>query len=254
VDLYGSVKRFLEGRGYSVKGEVRGCDVVAVRGADEPPVVVEMKLAFTLSLVLQGVDRLAVTDLVYLALPAVPGRREAGGASRAFSPAHASVRRLCRRLGLGLMAVHPPGAAGGDGRVEVVLDPLPCRLPRRNKARKTMLLREHARRQGDPNKGGGPGGVAVVTAYRQEALRCAEFLRRSGGAETAVGVAAVREGAGVPHATRILYRNVYGWFEPAGRGSYRLTKAGEEGLEEFEGRFETADGGVIGSDDAAASG
>jgi hypothetical protein len=67
-DLYEPVKRFLEGLGYEVKGEVRGCDVVAVRrhGADggaEAPIVVELKLAFTLGFVLQGVDRLAVTDL-----------------------------------------------------------------------------------------------------------------------------------------------------------------------------------------------
>jgi hypothetical protein len=33
------VKRFLESRGYDVKGEVRGCDVVGVRAPDEPPVV-----------------------------------------------------------------------------------------------------------------------------------------------------------------------------------------------------------------------
>jgi hypothetical protein len=53
VDLYEPVKRFLEGLGYEVKGEVHGCGVVAVRqggdqGETEPPIVVELKLAFTL--------------------------------------------------------------------------------------------------------------------------------------------------------------------------------------------------------------
>ena len=43
--LYGPVKRFLEALGYEVKGEVRGCDLVARRG-DEPPVIVELKLRF----------------------------------------------------------------------------------------------------------------------------------------------------------------------------------------------------------------
>src|SRR4051812_44205536 len=70
VDLYEPVKRFLEGLGYELKGKVRGCDVVAVRrGADgeaEPPIVVELKLAFILGFVLQGVDRLAVANFVYL--------------------------------------------------------------------------------------------------------------------------------------------------------------------------------------------
>ena len=51
--LYAPVKLFLERLGYEVKGEVRGCDLVARRG-DEPPVIVELKLRFNLALVLQG--------------------------------------------------------------------------------------------------------------------------------------------------------------------------------------------------------
>ena len=40
--LYPPVKAFLEAQGYAVKGEVNGCDVVAVRD-QEPPVIVELK-------------------------------------------------------------------------------------------------------------------------------------------------------------------------------------------------------------------
>ena len=69
--LYGPVKRFFESRGFTVKGEVKGCDLVARRG-DEPPVIVELKLRFTLGLVLQGIDRLAISDRVYLAVPRPP--------------------------------------------------------------------------------------------------------------------------------------------------------------------------------------
>lgn len=229
VELYAPVKRFLEARGYEVKGEVRGCDVVAVRGPDEPPVIVELKLAFTLAFVLQGVDRLAVTDHVYLAVPAARPRR--ANTRAAFTPDHQGVRRLCRRLGLGLLAVHP-----GAGRVEVVLDPDPQRLPRRSKTRAKLVLREHARRHGDPTPGGKSGAIPAVTAYRQEALRCADLLRRNSGGP--LPVAKVREEAEAPNAARVLYRNVYGWFEPAGRGVYRLTEEGARGLEVFEGRFE----------------
>ena len=62
------MKRFLEGLGFEVKGEIGGCDLVAIRGG-EPPVVVigELKLRFDLELVLQGVDRAAVGDEVWLA-------------------------------------------------------------------------------------------------------------------------------------------------------------------------------------------
>ena len=49
------MKRYLELLGFTVKGEVCGCDLVALRG-EEPPIVVigELKLAFSLELVLQG--------------------------------------------------------------------------------------------------------------------------------------------------------------------------------------------------------
>ena len=69
--LYAPTKRCLEARGYIVKGEVCGCDMVAVRpGAAAVTTVVELKLGFTLDLVLQRVDRLAFTDAVWLAVAA----------------------------------------------------------------------------------------------------------------------------------------------------------------------------------------
>jgi hypothetical protein len=204
AELYPPVKRLLEAQGYAVKGEVGGCDLVAVRGADEPPVVVELKLAVTLSLVLQGVDRLAITDLVYLAVPAASAGR--AGAAAARSPAHPQVQRLCRRLGLGLLAVHPPGAGGMAARAEPVLDPVPVRVPRRNRRRAAHLLSEHSRRQGDPSPGGSSGGP-VVTAYRQEALRCAGLLQRHNGGP--LPVATLRQQAAAPRAGRILHRRYH---------------------------------------------
>ena len=54
--LYPPVKSFLEAQGYEVKGEVNGCDLVAIRG-EEAPVIVELKTTFSLSLVFQGIAR-----------------------------------------------------------------------------------------------------------------------------------------------------------------------------------------------------
>jgi hypothetical protein len=38
TDLYLPIKRYLEWQGFTVKAEVKGCDVVAIRG-DETPVI-----------------------------------------------------------------------------------------------------------------------------------------------------------------------------------------------------------------------
>ena len=67
-DLYPPVRLFLEGQGYEVKGEVKNCDVVAVRD-DEEPVVVELKLTLNLDLLVQAIARLALTQNVYVAVP-----------------------------------------------------------------------------------------------------------------------------------------------------------------------------------------
>jgi len=217
-DLYPAVKAFLEGQGYEVKAEVRGCDVVAIRG-DEPPVIVELKLGFSLALVLQGVDRLTLTDRVYLAVGRPRGRR-----GRRGSVLRRDVRDLCRRLGLGLMTVAPGHSAGC---VEVVVDPVPYR-PRRRTASLTRLLGEHARRVGDPNRGG-VTRTPIVTAYRQEALRCAMLIERGGHAS----LKALRESGLVPNAPRILQRDVYGWFRRLQRATYALTERARQDIGRF---------------------
>jgi hypothetical protein len=215
--LYSPVKQFLERQGYEVKGEVRGCDLVARRG-DEPPVIVELKLRFNLPLVLQGVDRLALTERVYLAVPR-PERRARGGP---LAPERPEIRKLCRRLGLGLMLV---GLARKT--VEILEEPVPYR-PRQAKSRALRLLDEFSRRVGDANVGGAVG-VPLVTAYRQDALRCARALALAG--PMRVGV--LRAAAEVPRAARILQRNVYGWFDRIERGTYRLTPEGDQALSRF---------------------
>ena len=218
ADLYPAVKAFLEAQGYDVKAEVRGCDVVATRGA-EPPVIVELKLAFSLTLVLQGVDRLGLTDRVYLAVSRPRGRR-----GRRGSVLRRDVRDLCRRLGLGLITVAPGRSAGC---VEVIVEPVPYR-PRRRAAALTRLLGEHARRVGDPNRAG-VTRTPIVTAYRQEALRCAIIIERGGQAS----LKALRETGLVPNASKILQRDVYGWFRRLQRATYALTDRARQDIERF---------------------
>jgi hypothetical protein len=196
VDLYPPVKAFLEREGFDVKGEVGGCDVVAVRG-DEPPVIVELKLRFTLGLVLQALDRFRVSETVYVAVPAATVRRR-------------GIRPLCRRLGLGLLVVHGPGRA-----VEVAVEPGPYRPPH-DRRRAARLVAEHGRRAGDPTPGG-TTRTPIMTAYRQEALRIAAVL-----ADGPASVATLRQRAGAPNAGRILARDPYRWFERVERGTYRL--------------------------------
>src|ERR1700753_2129652 len=159
--LYLPVKRFLENLGFTVKGEVGGCDLVALSG-DDPPVVVigELKLSFNLELVLQAVDRAGAADEFCLA-----AKMSAQGKGR---ESDARYRNLCRRLGFGMLGV----TARGD--VEVLVKP-PTSAPRREPRKRSKLVSEHQRRIGDPAMGGSTR-APIMTAYRQQALACASAL------------------------------------------------------------------------------
>lgn len=215
TELYAPVKRFLEAEGYEVKAEVEDCDVVGLRGGQM--VVVELKRRFNLDLVLQGVERQRLTDLVYLAVEAPRGRRTA----RWYE-----VQRLCRRLGLGLLSV---GSRDGSSTVEVVCAP-EVSAPRQTRRGRARLVAEFNGRSGDHNTGGSTR-QPIVTAYREAALRIAHFLGLAGPASTE----RIRAGTGVGRAASILQRDAYRWFRRVERGVYELTPGGEEGLAAYSG-------------------
>ncbi len=219
-DLYPPIKALLERQGYTVKGEVGAADIVAVREGDAP-VIVELKLRFSLSLFHQAVTRLKVTDQVYIGVCKPKGRT----ARRALKDNLA----LCRRLGLGMITVR------ADGAVEVQCDPGPY-APRKSKVKAARLLREFDRLEGDPNAGGATRH-GIVTAYRQDALKCAAHLAEHG----ATKGAAVAQATGVTGATRLMYDNHYGWFEKFDKGIYSLSDAGREGLKHWAYSWEQAD-------------
>ncbi|MEO1536761.1 MAG: DUF2161 family putative PD-(D/E)XK-type phosphodiesterase [Pseudomonadota bacterium] len=206
TELYAPIKSFLEGQGYTVKAEVGAADVVACRG-DEDPLVVELKTGFSLSLIHQAIARQSITDTVYIAAPRGKGRR--------FLTSLTQMKSLCRRLGLGLITVRMQ-----DMHLEVHCDPAPY-APRNSAKRRAMLLREFAKREGDPNTGGATRR-GLVTAYRQDALRCAKHLAGAGPTKGAT----VASKTGVATATRLMADNHYGWFQRVSKGIYDVTDTG----------------------------
>lgn len=209
--LYLPVKGFLEAAGYTVKGEVGGCDLVGVIEGDNPVVVVcELKLSFNLDLILQAVDRASISDEVWIA-----ARVSAKGRGR---EADKRYRDLCRRLGIGMLGI------SDTGDVSVIVSSV-SPMPRTNPKRRTRLVREHRRRQGDPTLGGSTK-KPIMTAYRQQALACASAL--------AHGIVRPRDIRPFSaDAAKILQGNVYGWFVRLDRGVYGLTEAGKAALERW---------------------
>lgn len=218
-DLYLPVKRFLEAQGFTVRSEVHACDCMAVRG--DEVAIVELKTSFNLSLVMQGIDRQTLAENVYLAVEAPRGRK-----TRAQRD---DMRRLCGRLGLGLLFVHF-NTEGRPPFVEVIRD---CSVsePRRSKRRHAALLHEFSGRSGDYNTGGsarrnGRQGQPIITAYREEALRVARYLQLHGPTR----LRDIRNALASNKVNTIIDKNYYGWFTRVERGVYALTPDGVNGL------------------------
>lgn len=214
TDLYEPIRAFLEEEGYQVQAEVKHCDIAAQK--DDKLVVVEMKKAFGLKLVYQGLERQALTDEVFVAIP----RPKKGAREKAWR----DMLRLLKRLELGLLTVALDSPLQ---TVDVVLTPADSMI-RKNKRKKEKLQAELEGRQTNGNIGG-MTRRKIITAYREKAIRLACLLEREG----KISLAALRE-RGLEEMTVLLSRNYEKWFARVGKGVYALSEKGKNELEQAD--------------------
>ena len=212
-DLYEPVKIFFESMGYKVNGEVKGCDMTAVKG--DQMIIVEFKTRFSLKLVYQAIDRQKMTADVYICLPRPekPSRK-----------AQCNMMRLIKRLSLGLMTV-----ALDSPMKTVDILAYPGDAPVRKDKRKTAgLLKEAAGRSIDLNRGGSQNSK-IMTAYREKSIKIACLLEVAG----AVSLATLAKQYGLgKDAGALLQRNAYGWFDRVCKGVYALSPDGRQALKD----------------------
>jgi hypothetical protein len=245
TELYLPVKNFFAKRGYEVKSEIRGCDLMAVHPDEPVPTIVELKKTFTLPLLLQGIDRQKTGAVVWLAVERSRARRGA------HNQRYFELAELCRRLGLGMLTV--TFYKTREPAVDVWCHPADWQTPRYNAEaaaeesaagsgiaepsraydarlgrRAARMLKEFAARSGDYNIGGSTR-QKLVTAYRERALLCALALYCHGPSSPKQ----VREWIHDANAAPLLRNNYYGWFARVRKGVYSLTPAGEAALEEY---------------------
>jgi len=215
TDLYGPLRDYLVARGYVVRSEVRGIDVVAER--DGKALVFEMKRHLSLPLVAQAVDRQRSFDSVYVVVPH-PGKRVRSRDWRAAC-------RVLRRLELGLVLVSLEPESGGT--VEVAFHPAPF-VRRSRKDFRRAVLEEAGGRSLDLNQGGSTR-TKIITAYREAAIHIAACLAACG----PLTPANLRAMGTAKNTGAILYDNYYNWFTRVSRGVYALTDKGREELEAY---------------------
>lgn len=216
TDLYPPVVAYLNSQGYTVRAEVRQCDVTAVK-ADEL-IVVELKRQFTIDLLVQVTKRQRITPLVYVAIPRpLESLRTAKWRG---------IFQLLRRLEVGLLFVilsNQPDLC----RAEVAFHPSPFH-PRKSLQERRAVTREFSERSGDYNLGG-MMRTTILTAYREQAIHIACCLETHG----PLSIRALKALGTSDKTASILQSDYYGWFARVHRGTYALRPKANKDLEKF---------------------
>lgn len=214
TDLYEPIRAFLEEEGYQVQAEVKDCDIAAVK--DGQLLIVELKKAFNLKLVYQGLERQSLTEQVFVAIP----RPSKGAREKAWK----DMLKLLKRLELGLLTVALDSPLK---TVDVVLEPSDSPI-RKNKKKKEQVRGELEHRQVNANVGG-MTRRKIMTAFREKSIRLACLLEKEG----QVSTASLRE-RGMEDYVGICIKNYDKWFQRVEKGVYALSEKGREALEKEE--------------------
>jgi hypothetical protein len=206
-DLYEPVKKLFEDNGYTVKGEVRGCDVAAVKG--EELVLCELKKSFNLKLVYQLMERKKLAPTVYAVIPT----------PKSFRAKHTkSMLELLKKLGAGLVTVSPE-----TGIAQIVLAPGDnSENPTKKRVRTRKKIAEEVCARFADNTGG-INKTELMTLYKENSLAALCYIESNEILKTRV----IKK-----EIVNVIRSNHYEWFERIGRGEYIMTDKGRAALSE----------------------
>ncbi|WP_310177607.1 DUF2161 family putative PD-(D/E)XK-type phosphodiesterase [Neobacillus niacini] len=210
-DLYKPVQRYFSREGYDVYGEVKDCDMVAMK--EDELAIIELKLTLSVDLLIQAAKRQRITEKVYVAIPKPKYRLN--------SKRWADKCHFIRRLELGLIVVSP---SGKGLKADLIFHPTPFQTKKsrgQNKGKRAAILKEINGRSADFNIGGS-NRTKIMTAYKENCIQIAGYLREYGPLSPK---ALIQMGTG-DKTSSILTKNYYGWFHRIKRGTYCLSDMG----------------------------
>lgn len=208
IDLYKPIENYYSALGYTVKAEVKDCDVVCQK--EEETIIIELKLQFSLKLIYQAMDRQALTSQVYIAIPRPK--------KAFFGKEWHRMLRLVKSLHLGLILMDH------YGQLEFVCHPSDAYTRRLNGKKKKALDAEFSKRKTSANLGGTRG--KTITAYRESALQLARLMTSG----DIFSPKMLNAQLSIQNASQILNANYYGWFDKVDRGQYQLSDQGRAAL------------------------
>lgn len=217
VDLYKPIEKHFSKLGYDVYGEVKDCDITAVK--DDALIIIELKLRLNIDLLIQATQRQKLTDQVYIAIPKP--------SYSFFSKKWKDICHLIRRLELGLIIV---SFLKSSTKMDIVIEPAPFdrkKSMQQNKKKRTKLLTEIEGRHGSHNIGGSHQ-TKIMTAYKENCIQIAYYLENYG----PLSPKALRQMGTGEKTLSILNQNYYGWFDRVKRGTYIISDKGKAEIKE----------------------
>jgi len=203
-DLYAPIKKLLESLNFTAKGEIKNCDIAAIR--DDELWIVELKRHMSVDLIYQAIARQAISPFVFVAIPR-PKR------------VNRQMLKLLKKLELGLITVAMDSPIV---RAEIALFPTVSKVKYGKRA--SVLRKEIKGRVGDTP--GGSTGIPITTAYKERCIKIACFLSQVEN----LSPKELRQHGCEQDAGSILQKNHYGWFARISRGRYELTENGHDFL------------------------
>ena len=207
-NMYEPIRQLLNSLGFIVRGEVKKCDIAAIR--DGEVWVVEMKLSPNLTLLYQAIERKSITNFVFIAIPRPKNIRNKN---------FASLKKIISKLELGLILVSVDSPVP---IAEIVMHPSVS--GKTNKQKEELIRKEILGRSSDTT--GGVVKAAISTAYREKCVKIACLLETKG----ALNSRELRKLGCEKDTAVILRNNYYEWFEINAEKKYILTNAGKDYL------------------------
>lgn len=189
--LFEPLEKYFTNLGYTVKAEVKQCDLVAVK--EDEVLIIELKKSFNTKLLYQGVRRLSITPHVYVCFFKPLAKRNAAFITM--------VKSLSRRLHIGAFMVNSE-----TFEIKEITKPGPF-SHRVNKNKRDSLLKEFHGRKAAKNIGG-VNKKKIETRYLECSIHLANVLHYLGSASAPE----LQKWGCCENSYRILYNNYYGWF------------------------------------------
>lgn len=212
TDLFKPVRKLFMDLGYDVHGEVGAADVFGLK--DEESLVVELKLAISLKLIYQAIERQKVADIVYIAVP-----KRVYISHVKLNP---NFMDLLKRLGIGLVTI-----ASEQASILLEAEKVQLIKTKRTSRIKGDMVKEHHKRETHLALGG--TNQTRVTAYKEKVIEIAKALHSLGEASASL----IKEYTRIDKTAEILAKNYSGWFEKTDHKTYRLSEKGHQSLNEF---------------------